>query len=230
MKYLKVWTDFDKVLAPLEYDEIGRLFLAMLRYAATGEEPSDLPGNESFLWAVAKRDIDTMSEKAETLRLNGSKGGRPKTKDNQTKPNETKDNQSEPNKSLKEKKRNEMKINEMKSNSFLDEAEANEIQSEQNRVLDAAEDAGFQKSNSVRAGLLKLYADNGLEKVLDGISSCVEHGAPNLAYLKACMTDKPKPKKNVPAQDFPQRDYSDVNEQIMSDLAAEMDAFRRGAG
>ena len=85
MKYLKVWTDFEKVLAPLEFDEIGSLFLAMLHYAADGSEPTNFVGNESFLWAVAKRDIDTMSEKDEKLRQNGMKGGRPKTKQNQTK-------------------------------------------------------------------------------------------------------------------------------------------------
>ena len=45
MKYLKVWTDFAKVLSPLKDDEVGRLFLAMLNYAATGEEPSGFAGN-----------------------------------------------------------------------------------------------------------------------------------------------------------------------------------------
>ena len=106
MKYLKVWTDFEEVLSPLEDDEIGRLFLYMLHYAKTGEEPSDFPGNESFLWAVAKRDIDTMSEKDEKLRQNGLKGGRPKTKQNQTEPNNNLGFESEPNKSLKEIKSN----------------------------------------------------------------------------------------------------------------------------
>lgn len=234
MKYLKVWTDFEKVLAPLELDEIGSLFLAMLHYAADGSEPTNFVGNESFLWAVAKRDIDTMSEKDEKLRQNGMKGGRPKTKQNQTEPNVDVGFESEPNKSLKEKKRNEIKINEIKRHSFLEDDEAHEIQNEQNRVLDAAEDAGFDKSNSVRAGLLKLYEEHGLEKVLHGIESCVEHGAPNLAYLKACMTDKPKPNKKstnvLTAQDFPQRDYTDVNGQMMTDLAAEIAAFNKGAG
>jgi hypothetical protein len=120
------------------------------------------------------------------------------------------------------------------SESLIEDDEAHEIQSEQNRVLDAAEDAGFDKSNSVRAGLLKLYEEHGIDKVLHGIESCVEHGAPNLAYLKACMTDKPKPTKKstkvLPAQDFPQRDYTDVNGQLMNELAEEIAAFKKGAG
>lgn len=70
--------------------------------------------------------------------------------------------------------------------------DAREIQNDHDRVLDAAEDAGFKMGNSVRAALIKLYAEHGLQKVLDGIASCVKHGAPNLAYLEACLKDKPK--------------------------------------
>jgi hypothetical protein len=177
-----------------------------------------------------------MNEKAEILRQNGSKGGRPKTKDNQTEPNETKDNQTKANESLKEKKRNEIKRNEMKINetSFLDDDDARLIQKDHDRVLNAAEDAGFSNSNSVRAALLNLYAENGLDKVLAGIASCVEHGATNLAYLKACMKDRPKqtqqPIRINSAQNFEQRDYSDVNDSMMSDLAAEMAEFQKGTG
>lgn len=233
MKYLKVWTDFVDVLAPLSDDEIGRLFVAMLNYAKTGEEPSDFPGNEAFLWAVAKRDIDTMFEKDEKLRQNGQKGGIAKSKNKQSLANASKSYQSLAevetateeiaNASLKEIKRNEIKRNENKS--FLDDDAAHEIQQEQNRVLEAAENAGFQNSNSVRAGLVNLYAEHGAEKVLKGIESCVDHGATNLAYLRACMSDKPKPGKKVSAQNFPQRDYSDIDKQLIDNLAAEINAM-----
>ena len=87
MKYLKVWTNFRQVVSSLDVDEIGRLFLAMLWYAETGEEPGDLVGNEQFIWPAAKRDIDMAAQFAETKRNNGKKGGRPKTKDNQDEPN-----------------------------------------------------------------------------------------------------------------------------------------------
>jgi len=105
--------------------------------------------------------------------------------------------------------------------------DARQIQTDHDRVLNAAEDAGFKVSNSVRAALIRLYAANGLQKVLDGIASCVKHGAPTLAYLEACMKDKPKAPKppKVAAQDFPQRDYSDANDEMMDSLAAEMEAF-----
>ena len=111
MKYLKVWTDFEDVMAPLKDDEVGRLFLLMLRYARNGEEPLEFVGNEVFIWPTAKRDIDMTAERNEILRQNGLKGGRPKTKENQSEPNETKENQTKA-----EKKRNEMKRNEKEGN------------------------------------------------------------------------------------------------------------------
>ena len=108
MKYLKVWTDFEDVLERLKEDEAGRLFLAMLHYASTGEEPDELPGNEWYVWPVAKRDIDHASDESRTNTENGRKGGRPKTERNRTKPDETEDNRSEPNENQKEKKRKEI--------------------------------------------------------------------------------------------------------------------------
>ena len=204
MKYLKVWTDFEEVLSPLNDDEIGRLYIAMLRYARTGEEPEVFPGNESFLWAVAKRDIDTMAEKTETLRQNGLKGGRPKA-------TESKINQSEPNKSLKEKKRNEIKRNE---NEFIDDGFAREILDEQDRVLNAAETAGFPRTDAIRAKLIDLYSLHGLQKMLDGINACVDYGVTTIAYLTAVLKGEPKkkPGKTVTAQKYEQRDYNDEQE------------------
>ena len=102
------------------------------------------------------------------------------------------------------------------SEGMLEDDEAHAIQSEQNKVLDAAEDAGFKMSNNVRAALIALYAENGLEKMLEGMKSCSEHGAPNIAYLRACLRGKPKQAKaKVVAQDYEQRDYSDVDKQVM---------------
>ena len=108
MKYLKVWTDFENVLSPLQDDEVGRLFIHMIRYARDGVEPAEFVGNEAFVWPAAKRDIDIAMERNEVCRANGLKGGRPKTKENQTEPNETKENQTEPNKSRQDKTRQDI--------------------------------------------------------------------------------------------------------------------------
>ena len=100
---------------------------------------------------------------------------------------------------------------------LIDADDAAEIQKDHDRVLDAAEDAGFKMTNNVRASLIALYADNGLEKVLAGLRSCSEHGATTLAYLRACMKDEPKKviKPAVPAQAYTQRDYSGEQEEAM---------------
>jgi hypothetical protein len=114
----------------------------------------------------------------------------------------------------------------------MDADDARKIQQEQNRVLDAAEDAGFKMSNDVRASLIALYADSGLEKVLAGIKSCSEHGAANLAYLRACMKGEPKKQKpKVAAQDYSQRDYAATAQELRDRQAAEiMSMLERGVG
>ena len=76
-----------------------------------------------------------------------------------------------------------------------DDDELIAISEEQNRVLDAAENAGFQRSNTVRAKLIDLFSVYGVEKMLAGIESCVTHGATNLAYLKACLSGDGKKKE-----------------------------------
>ena len=102
---------------------------------------------------------------------------------------------------------------------LISDSSAGEIQGDHDRVLDAAEDAGFKMSNNVRAALIALYADHGLDKVLDGLRSCSDHGAPNLAYLKAVLKGEPKKpapvKGTVPAQNYSQRDYDGEQEEAL---------------
>ena len=91
---------------------------------------------------------------------------------------------------------------------LLADDDAREILHDHDRVLNAAEDAGMKMSNDVRATLIALYAEHGLQKILDGLRACVEHGAPNLAYLKGVLRGEPrKAKAAVTAQAYSQRDY-----------------------
>jgi hypothetical protein len=220
MKYLKIWTSFFDLIGQLQYDEIGRLFEAMLIYADSGKEPEEFGGNERFLWPVAKQQIDLTAERNEILRQNGMRGGRPKTKetkDNQTKPNETKENQSKAVKERKEKERKGKDFEDDTDTRAREDISFQQIQSDHNRVLDAAEDAGFKMSNDVRGSLIALFAEHGMEKILRGLKECVDHGAPNLAYLKAVLNGKPKTK---PVQDFQQRDYSGEQDAAMERMIA----------
>lgn len=89
--HLKVYFDFDERTEMLTDAERGRLLLAMLRYARSGEIP-DLKGNERFLFPVFKGDIDRDAAAYEAHVKSGGLGGRPR---NQTEPKETKGNQTE---------------------------------------------------------------------------------------------------------------------------------------
>ena len=77
MTYLKVFSDFRELMEPLNAEEKGRLFEAMLAYSMDGAEPT-LEGNERFLWPVARRTIDqeaaAYESKVEVNRENGRKG------------------------------------------------------------------------------------------------------------------------------------------------------------
>lgn len=210
MKYLKVWTDFGKVLEPLADDEKGRLFVAMLQYAADGSEPQEFTGNERFLWAVAKRDIDTMQEKTETLRANGSKGGRPKSNENQTEPNETKENQTEPDKSLKEKKRNEKKGNEIKRKIFTPPTleEVSEFCRERNNGIDPERFIAYYANRDWNLSNGRKMKDWKL-----AIVTWEKNGYSN-------NNNKPV-LKTVPAQQYEQqRDYSGEQDDAMNRMIA----------
>lgn len=100
MKYLKVFTDFASAIEPFSDAEKGRLFTAMLEYAATGTEP-EFSGNERFIWPTAKLHIDREVASCEKQSANGKKGGRPPK--NPTKPNETQRNPNKPTESPKDK-------------------------------------------------------------------------------------------------------------------------------
>ena len=63
MKTLKIPTDFAKSIEVLSDAEKGRLFQAILNYADAEVEPN-LVGNERFVWAEAKKNIDKQRKAA----------------------------------------------------------------------------------------------------------------------------------------------------------------------
>ena len=98
MTYLKVFTDFRELMEPLNAEEKGRLFEAMLAYAMDGAEVA-LEGNERFLWPVARRTIDqeaaAYESKVEASRTAGKRSGEARKKLNQTERTGTEGNESE---------------------------------------------------------------------------------------------------------------------------------------
>ena len=207
-----------KRTAKLSDQELGRLFRACMVYHATGEV-TDLAGRESVAFDFIREDIDAANSKyadrCEQNRENVKKRWENTNANERIRPNtivsdgmqdDTKDTY------IKEKEN-------IKENIFIDDDNARAIQTDQDDVLNAAEDAGFQRTDAVRAKLISLFEDHGKEKLLEAIDSCVTHGAPNIAYLSAVLKGEPKktqrPIKTVSAQAYGQRDYSGEQDEAM---------------
>lgn len=91
------WTDTTEMLSDAEK---GRLVDALVRYARGEFQPDQIKGNERFLFAAMRGQVDRHLEKVAKLRENGAQGGRPKaneTNGNQTKANETNQKQMKAN-------------------------------------------------------------------------------------------------------------------------------------
>ena len=230
--------DYYDRIKRLSNEEVGSLFRnLMLYHAKRYDEMEDFVDAEGIAFDFIANDIDRMEEKynttCETNRQNGSKGGRPKkqsvsekTEQNQIKPTETEQNPTKP---YKDKYKDKYKEQD-KESSFIGDEAAAEIQHEHDLVFTAAEDAGFKMSNTVRARLITLYADNGLDKILTGFNECATHGAPTIAYLEAVLkgTGKKKPQMKVlAAQQYDQRDYSGVQAELMAEQDREMEEYMK---
>ena len=231
-EFLPLFLDFNETTQDLTDAQCGHLVRAMVDYA-NGKEPNVGEGMELMAFRFLKGSIDRNARLSAVRAEAGAKGGNAKA-EKQKIANDSKSLQKVANDSKKVNINNDInnKTNiDSDNKSFLDDDEAAGIQHEHDRVLTAAEDAGFKMSNTVRARLITLYADNGLEKMLAGFNECATHGAPTLAYLEAVLkgTGKKKPQMKVlPAQDFPQRDYSGVQDDMMSDLEREIAAMKAG--
>lgn len=224
-------------VAKLTDEEVGRLFRACMIYHSTGEA-IDLDGRESIAFDFIRDDIDraeiAYKEKCEVNRKNRlskstgvNEQARPLSNVNERQQTCINNN----NNINKKENIKENKIIEDVKEPFIVDDDAKLIQSEQNRVLDAAEDAGFQKSNTIRAKLIALYADHGLSKMLTAIESCVTHGACTLAYLEAVLRGEPKKQKaKVNAQEYKQRDYDTVTDEIMQEQIRDMEEFMKREG
>ena len=201
-------------------EELGRLFRACMIYHATGEI-TELEGRESVAFDFIREDIDAQAEayaaKCETNRRNRMSAIYDDRQQSSTVVNDRQPEQTAVH-NVKVKEKVNVKVNEKAAAEYdqAPDAEAFRIQAEHTQILDAAEDAGFPRTNTVRARLLDAYAEHGKEKLLRAISECATHSAASIAYLDAVLHGKPKaqpkPIKTVTAQQYSQRDYSGSEE------------------
>ena len=228
-EFLPLFLDFNETTQDLSDQQCGHLVRSLVDYA-NGKEPEISDGMELMAFRFLKGTIDRNARLSAVRATAGAKGGFAKA-EKQKLANDGKSWQMVANDSKKVNNDNNINSNNdsvIDSTPFLDDATAAGIQHEHDRVLTAAEDAGFKMSNTVRARLIALYADNGLEKMLTGFNECATHGAPTLAYLEAVLkgTGKKKPQMKVlPAQQYDQRDYSGVQAELMAEQDREMEEY-----
>lgn len=114
-EYFNAYHSYLEAIEPLNDAERGRLFTACLFYSMTGEVP-ELRGNERFVFAGMKSQIDRDSKqyesRCETNRKNGSLGGQTKPSErNQSLPNATDRPQTPPKEKEKAKEKTKAKDN-----------------------------------------------------------------------------------------------------------------------
>ena len=210
-EFLPVFLDFNETTQDLSDAQCGRLIRALVDYA-NGKEPPELDGMELMAFRFLKGSIDRNARLSAVRATAGSKGGFAKA-EKQKVANDSKSWQTVANDSKSLNINNDINNNnDIDSKPFLDEDTAARTQREHDRVFTAAEDSGFKMSNTVRARLVALYAEHGLDKLLAGFWECANHGATNLAYLEAVLKGTGK-KKAVPGQDYHQRDYSNAQDE-----------------
>ena len=78
-EYFCAYHSYLAAIEPLDDEERGRLFTALLIYSHTGDAP-ELTGNERFVFPTMRdqidRDLKKYQAKCERNRINGSKGGK----------------------------------------------------------------------------------------------------------------------------------------------------------
>ena len=210
-EYVPIFFDWLETTQDLNAEEKGNLIDAVVSYASGKEYEHLLTGGCTIAFRFLKGQVDRNAKISEV-----------RARARQNKPDQNESNDNKPDQNGTKQVETAEKLPEVKG--FMDESEARAIQGEHDRILDAAKDAGFKCTNTENAALIQLYAQHGLQKMLDGFTSCAEHSAPTLAYLRAVLKGEPRKKtgKVLPAQNFQQRDYSKVEEQLMKQQTEEL--------
>lgn len=216
--------DYYDRLKRLTDEEVGHLFRQLMLYHAGREdEMTDFVDSEGIAFDFIKNDIDRMEEKAnttsETNRLNGLKGGRPRkqreaneTEQNRQKPTETEQN---PTKAYKDKdidkdiyiKENPLKGVKEKAPRFsppsVDEVRA--YCRERNNGIDAEAFVAFYASKGWKVG----------NSPMKDWKQCVITWEKR-DVKKPVQNPVPIQTKTVVAQQYEQRDYTGVQDEILA--------------
>ena len=195
-------------------EEVGRLFRALMKYHANGEIV-DLDVRESIAFDFIREDIDKAEEayanKCRQASENRRKGlNQNSTNDNARQRQSTSVNETDHN-NINKNNDNKKEINKRNNTRVTPP------------TLEEVTEYCRSRNNGVDPQrFIDFYASKGWMV-----------GKNPMKDWKACVRtweERDKGQKKVIAQDFTQRDYSDVPDQMMDELARDMEAFRKEVG
>ena len=224
-EFLPLFLDFNETTQDLNDEQCGRLIRALVDYA-NGNDPC-IEGGELIAFRFLKGSIDR-NEKLSTVRAAaGSKGGK------QTQANASKNKQTQSN-SIK------VEQNAINNNNNNDNKKNNDNLFDRfwsvypRHVAKQNARKEFDKANVdetlLQTMLTAIEKSKRSEQWTKDNGQYIPHPS-TWIHQRRWEDDLPATKvKVLPAQDFIQRDYSDVNNQMLNDLEREMAEFQKGAG
>ena len=228
-EYIPLFLDFNETTQDLADDECGRLIRAIVSYANDEEYESILKGNEKVAFRFLKGLVDrnaAISEKRAQARA-----GKNKTEQNET--NDNKEEQNETNSITKTKTKTETNTKNKNQNT--------------SPLFDRFWDAYPRHVN--KQGAAKAFERAKIDdQIIDEIITAIEKQKKSDQWTKDNGQFIPHPAtwlnqrrwedeitpartgKVLPAQDFQQRDYSEVDNELMQNLAKEMEEYKAQQG
>ena len=225
-EYIPLFLDFNETTQDLTDDECGRLIRAIVAYANDDDYESLLTGGEKIAFRFLKGLVDRNAAISEKR----AKAGANKNKQEQTETNENKTEQTETKSITKTKTKTDTNTKNQNK----------DIQTKFDRFWSV-----YPKHQSKPQALKAFIKVNPDDELMDQIMNAIEIQKQSDQWTKDGGQFIPLPatwlnnsrweddvlpsttrKKAVPAQDFPQRDYSDVNSEMMDSLAKEIEAMR----
>ena len=227
-EFLPLFLDFNETTQDLDDAQCGRLVRALIDYA-NGKE-HDLEGMELLAFRFLKGSIDR-NEKLSAIRAEaGSKGGK------QTQANASKNKQTQANSSKNKQNaiNNNNNINNDKDNKSITDRFDRFWNEYPRHVSKQNAFKAFEKLNPdeqlLESMLNAIVIQKRSEQWTKDNGQFIPHPA---TWINQKRWEDEAPVavvKVLPSQNFPQRSYSAVNDDLMDNLAREVEAFQKGAG
>ena len=212
MKYLQIYPDEIKALTErLDDAERGRLFMAMIAYAETGEE-LELPGNENFVWPQARLHLDKQreaysekvagAERAREAREQAKKEEQKEKFCSQKKNSDSRNSNSDSRKkTLESREEQEQEQEQEQEHKTLSPpptpSTTTPVDKDLVEVVAAWEKASARYVTAAEADDLKdALSEHGKADVLEAIKVCVRNRAVKLAYFRKVLANLHNEQRN----------------------------------